>query len=115
MEIKVTDRFLRSLKRLRKKYFHISDDLLLLQNTLLANPQEGEAIPGFYNRVWKIRLASSDMTKGKSGGYRVIYYYMISSNDIYLLDIYVKTEQEDIQASEINRILEDNGLSILDV
>lgn len=35
-------------------------------------------------------------SSGKSGGARIIYYYMLTGEAIYLLDIYAKNEQENI-------------------
>jgi mRNA-degrading endonuclease RelE of RelBE toxin-antitoxin system len=115
MKIEVTDCFKRSAKRLGKKYRHLFLELETLKQVLSANPQAGEAIPGFYNRVWKIRMASSDMGKGKSGGFRVIYYYIILGDSLYLLDIYAKSEQDNIQSTVIKSILEENGLRIEDI
>lgn len=56
--------------------------------------------------VYKVRLANRDASRGKSGGYRVIYY--LPTDDLtLLLTIYSKTDQSDIVADEIRRILDD--------
>lgn len=112
LEIKITSVFQRSAKKLKKRYRKIVEDLELLMETLINNPQAGDAIPGLYNCVWKIRMASSDMKKGKSGGFRIVYYYIDKDEVIYLLDIYSKGEKEDINISDIKGILEDNSLVI---
>ena len=80
--------FERQVKRLRKKYRNIKSDLIVLQQVLQSNPQSGDPIPGLRGKVYKLRLASSDLTRGKSGGYRVIYYFIHSDSHIYLLTIY---------------------------
>lgn len=44
--------------------------------------------------VRKARAARG--ASGKSGGVRIIYYYLVVNEQIYLLDIYAKNEQENI-------------------
>jgi mRNA-degrading endonuclease RelE of RelBE toxin-antitoxin system len=102
--------FERQVKRLRKKYRHIKEDLTTLRRVLLANPRAGDAIPGLRNKVHKLRLASSALMRGKSGGFRVIYYFTQSDNNIYLLTIYPKPEKEDIRVNEILKLLKQYGL-----
>jgi mRNA-degrading endonuclease RelE of RelBE toxin-antitoxin system len=97
--------FERQVKRLRKKYRYLKEDLTTLRLVLLANPKAGEAIPGLHNKVYKLRLASSDIERGKSGGFRVIYYFIHSDRNIYLLTIYPKSEKENVQAKEIAKLL----------
>jgi hypothetical protein len=55
--------------------------------------------------LYKIRLASSDMTKGKSGAFRAIYYLMLDAETIVFLDLYTKGEKEDVSISELKKIL----------
>jgi len=102
--------FERQVIRLRRKYRNIKTDPLGLQQVLLADPQSGDPIPGLRGKVYKLRLASSDLTRGKSGGYRVIYYFIHSDSHIYLLTIYPKSEKENIQVSEIAKLLRQRGL-----
>ena len=54
--------------------------------------------------IYKARIINSDTGRGKSGGYRVIYY-IVTQDLIRLVTIYSKTEQEDIGAAEIIEIL----------
>ncbi|NJL79536.1 MAG: hypothetical protein HC836_07520 [Richelia sp. RM2_1_2] len=44
------------------------------------------------------------MSKGKSGGYRLIYYVKTTIG-ITLLTIYTKSEQADINGDDINNII----------
>jgi mRNA-degrading endonuclease RelE of RelBE toxin-antitoxin system len=53
-----------------------------------------------------LRIANSDARRGKSGGYRTIYY-LPSAERVVLLTIYSKSDQADISAKEIGRIIED--------
>lgn len=53
------------------------------------------------NRVYKTRLENPDANKGKSGGFRVIWYLVTSDKEIYPLTIYSKSDEEDISPKEI--------------
>jgi hypothetical protein len=46
----------------------------------------------------------SDRAKGKSGGYRIIYYVK-TDIEIILVTIYSKTEQTDISTKQIRRVV----------
>ncbi|MEO1560674.1 MAG: type II toxin-antitoxin system RelE/ParE family toxin, partial [Cyanobacteria bacterium J06632_19] len=54
--------------------------------------------------IFKLRVSNSDIQKGKSGGYRLIYY-LKTSTGIVLLTIYTKSKKADITALEINEII----------
>jgi mRNA-degrading endonuclease RelE of RelBE toxin-antitoxin system len=51
-----------------------------------------------------VRVKNSNVQKGKSGGYRIIYY-LKTQTYIVLLTIYSKSEQSDITANQIKRII----------
>ena len=42
--------------------------------------------------------------KGKSGGARIIYYFWVGARLIYLIDVYVKSEKEDLTHAEKKEI-----------
>lgn len=97
--------FDKAVKRLRKKYRHIKVDLERLVKILKADPFAGMAIPGFGHRIWKIRLASTDMQVGKRGGYRIIYAIDREEQACYLLYIYAKPEKADMSVQELEDLL----------
>lgn len=99
--------FTKKLKRLFKKYKNISSDLKNLQQELEDNPKSGMDLG---NNCYKIRLANSSIPTGKSGGFRVIYYYLDKNNNIYLMSIYSKTELQNINDAKLLDILKENGL-----
>jgi mRNA-degrading endonuclease RelE of RelBE toxin-antitoxin system len=105
-----TSGFQRDVKYLKKKYRHIVSDLEEFSNILSVNPFFGEEIPGLEGKVFKARLASSDMKSGKSKSYRVIYYFLEKENTIYLLTIYAKAYKENISVTEIKEIISRYGL-----
>ena len=71
----------------------LSDDSYAeLQQTLIADPQAGDLIQhsrGLRKIRWRLP------GKGKSGGIRVIYY-LVCSEEIFLLYAYPKSKQENI-------------------
>ena len=99
-----TPQFVKSVKKLSKKYKRIKNDLQNIQKEI-----ENENFIDLGYNCFKLRLANSSIPTGKSGGFRVIYYKKIEDK-IYLLEIYSKTELENIDDSKIIEILKDNDL-----
>jgi len=69
---------------------------------LETNPTEGTSLG---NSCYKIRVSNSSIPTGKSGGFRVITYFIDNENNLYLLSIYSKTEKETISDRELLDIL----------
>jgi mRNA-degrading endonuclease RelE of RelBE toxin-antitoxin system len=103
-KIVYTSEFKRNLRQLAKKYRHIKSDVQPIIDDLTRGKMTGDQIPGIRYDVFKVRVKNSDAAKGKSGGYRIIYYRPGSSL-IVLITIYSKTEQSDITPAEIRRII----------
>ncbi len=99
--------FLKALKRLNKKYPNIASDLRDLTDQLEAGQTPGDQVQGLKYTVYKTRLRNRAASRGKSGGFRVIYYIK-TQEKLLLVYIYTKTEQQDITADEIRRIIEEN-------
>jgi hypothetical protein len=55
--------------------------------------------------VYKVRVKNSDIRKGKSGGYRVIYP-SLNPTAVVLLYLYAKSDQDNVTADEICAIIE---------
>ncbi len=107
LKIIVLDNFAKEVKKLAKRYKQIASDLKELEALLLEDAKSGVHLGG---RCYKIRLANSSIPTGKSGGFRVIYYYLDEQNNIYLMSIYAKSDLENISDEKIIEILKDNGL-----
>ncbi|HET6558521.1 MAG TPA: type II toxin-antitoxin system RelE/ParE family toxin [Prolixibacteraceae bacterium] len=101
-DIIVTSAFERDVKVLLKKYKSLKDDLASLFKSLENEPINGKALG---KDCYKIRMAITSKGKGKSGGARVITCVKITSENIYLLTIYDKSEKEDISEKELNELL----------
>lgn len=106
-KIVALDSFVKEVKKLSKKYKLLSSDLKNLSQILQKNPKAGIKVQ---DNCYKIRVANSSIPTGKSGGFRVIYYYLDSNNNLYLMSIYAKTELANISDEKILQILKNNNL-----
>lgn len=104
VEIRLTSEFKRRLKVLAKKYRQVQTDLQPILEQLQTGVFLGDQIPGLGFKVMKVRLRNSANQKGKSGGYRLIYW-MESTTLIILVDIYSKSDQENIELDKIRQII----------
>ncbi len=96
------------IKRLRRKYPSVRDDLDWLIDQLRNDQRPGDKIPHVGYDVYKVRLGNPSGGRGKRGGFRVVYY-LRRKDDVLLLTIYAKTERQDIGADEIQRIIDEFG------
>jgi mRNA-degrading endonuclease RelE of RelBE toxin-antitoxin system len=78
------------------------EDRAALITTLATTPFAGDLIPGL-GGVRKLRWAPKG--RGKSGGYRVIYYVANESRPVLALLLYAKNRQTDISADQRKAIL----------
>jgi mRNA-degrading endonuclease RelE of RelBE toxin-antitoxin system len=75
----------------------LKDDYEDFKKRLAENPELGPTISKT-GGVRKTRLKSA--TKGKSGGFRVCYFYIPERCELYLICIYGKNKQEDLSEEE---------------
>jgi hypothetical protein len=73
------------------------DDLADLIKALVERPDLGAVIPGT-GGARKVRLKLPG--RGKRGGARVIYAVVLRATALALLDVYAKSEQENLTAAE---------------
>lgn len=104
VQVSFTDRFAKEVQRLSKRYRCIRYDIQPIINQLEMGELPGDRIPNMDYTVFKVRVRNSDIQKGKSGGYRVIYY-LKTEVQVILVTIYSKSERSDIAADEIRDIL----------
>ena len=100
--ITFTPEFKREYKRLSKKYASLDEDMKELIEELQENPTFGKSLG---NNAFKIRLAISSKNKGKSGGARIITYFVTEENEVFLLSIYDKSEQENVSDKAIKALI----------
>ena len=104
-QVEFADRFVRALKSLKKKYPSVDAEVERLVLQLESDERPGDKIPSVSYDVRKVRLRNPSANKGKSGGFRVIYYLRLE-DQVILLTIYSKSDQSDISAQAIREILE---------
>jgi mRNA-degrading endonuclease RelE of RelBE toxin-antitoxin system len=105
INIDLTPEYQRNLKYFAKKYRNIRSDIQPLILELQKGNILGDRLTGFGLEIYiyKVRVKNSNIKKGKSAGYRLIYL-LESEISILLLTIYSKSEQPDITVNEINSI-----------
>jgi len=89
--------FTERLHRLAKQG---ADDVLrAIQGDLLANPSRGTVVPGLAG-IRKARAENPARGKGKRGGFRYMYYFLEYQDEIYLLSLFDKGQQEDLNEKQ---------------
>jgi mRNA-degrading endonuclease RelE of RelBE toxin-antitoxin system len=88
--------FKSQLKRLKKKYPNVVVDLL----EELDDFDVQTCVP-IGRSIYKLRIGSTDMKKGKSGGFRSYVYLFLKGELLVPLCIYPKSETESITSNEL--------------
>ena len=101
-KIEATPNFIRELKPLSKKYPSLKKEIAQLQQQLEDNPLTGISLG---DGCYKIRVAIASKNTGKSGGARVITHVKIVREIVYLISIYDKSEQGDIDENDLQDII----------
>jgi hypothetical protein len=102
MEIVETSIFHRRVQRLLTE-----DEYQLFREELARRPDWGPVMRGS-GGIRKVRWAAKG--RGKRGGARVIYYWATAQDQILLLFIYTKNEQDDLtheQLKTLRKIVEE--------
>lgn len=97
----------------KKKYKKILDDIESVLPDLEAGNLVGVKLEDIKipegTAVYKVRIANSSANVGKSNGFRLIYYLAIG-DEIYLLTIYSKKDDERIPNDEQIALIVSNTL-----
>lgn len=93
----------RETKKFTKKVAKLlpDDSINKFQFLLIQNPESGDVVPGS-GGISKYRWQAKG--KGKRGGARIIYYFAVGDETIFLLDIYTKNEKVNITLPELNEL-----------
>ncbi|HLF47653.1 MAG TPA: hypothetical protein VI548_14585 [Chitinophagaceae bacterium] len=100
--VSATEHFARQIKYLAKKYPSVKADLAKLIALLAEDPFMGDPVG---KNCYKIRLKITSKNTGKSGGARVITFVKISVYKVVLIDIFDKSDKENISDSYLKEIL----------
>ncbi|WP_246605583.1 type II toxin-antitoxin system RelE family toxin [Sphaerospermopsis torques-reginae] len=107
ISVQFSPEFEKQLYKLSKRYRKIRDDI----EPVILQLQQGEIIGdrlvglGEEYQVYKVSVKNSNIQKGKSAGYRLIYYLQ-TADSIILLTVYSKSDQEDIGVVRVREIIE---------
>lgn len=83
-------------EKLREKYFD-AEGYKAFQSFLLKEPGIGDTMQGT-GGLKKVRWSSKG--KGKRGGVRIIYLYLVDKSHIHFLTVYAKNEMSDLTSDE---------------
>jgi len=78
------------------------EDRAALIGMLAVDPMAGDLVPGL-GGIRKLRFARAG--RGKSGGFRVIYYFASVNRPVLALLIYAKNEQDNITPQQQKALL----------
>jgi mRNA-degrading endonuclease RelE of RelBE toxin-antitoxin system len=104
--IDLTPEYKQNLRDLSKRFRNIRSDVQSIIEQLQQGNIVGDRIGGVGEEyiVYKVRIRNSNIQKGKSAGYRLVYQ-LESPISILLLTIYSKSDREDIGINEIRDIV----------
>lgn len=90
------------LEELKKKFPNAEGDVRKALDEARDGRNRLYPIP-LYRGLVKIRAGSTDQNKGKSGGFRVVYFN--GTKGKCLVAVYAKSQCEDLPRAELNRLL----------
>jgi len=105
VQVEISGTFERQFRSLFKRYRQIRSDVQPVIEQLQAGEVLGDRLSGLNVIVFKVRVKNSDIQKGKSAGYRLIYQIQMPTR-VILLAIYAKSDQASISTTEIEEIVE---------
>jgi mRNA-degrading endonuclease RelE of RelBE toxin-antitoxin system len=111
VDVRVTESFKRASRSLIRRYRSFLDDLLSLEEELMAEPRMGTSLGGNF---YKVRLKIASKGKGKSGGARVTTFVLADETEeerkndmivVNLLTVHDKSDQGDISDAELKKLV----------
>jgi len=96
--------FDKKFKNYKKKNPLLDKDYSKLLNLLEEKPRPTTAIL-LKDKVYKIRMANSSSNKGKSGGYRVYYFYKDNNDTLLLFYMHSKSDESNINDIRLDRLI----------
>ena len=102
-------RFLKDLENLESQYPGTLNTVDELLQQLKREERPGDRIPRVGYPVYKVRLPNPAARKGKSGGFRAIYYVR-TANRVLMITLYSKSRQVNISPEKLRAIIEEEEL-----
>ena len=102
LKIEKTELFDKLIKKLKKRYRTIEEDIDDYLESLEQTSQLGTPLG---KNLYKVRIKNSDSSKGKSGGYRLITFLKMTNKTLTLVYIYSKSDIQNITENELDKII----------
>lgn len=100
-----SDKFEKELQALARKYRKVIETVAELIGDLERGERPGDQIPGVGLPTYKVRLPNVSARRGKSGGFRTIYYVKVEDH-VILLTIFSKTDIENLTVAKIRGLVD---------
>jgi hypothetical protein len=102
----VLPRFERDAARLYQRSKNVYKDVALLVRHLEAGETPGQRVKGIPQALYRVRLPDTRARRSKNSPSRFVYY-LATETAVHLLTIYIKTDEPDIRADVIRRLVEE--------
>lgn len=104
MRLEYSTEFKKNLIKLSRRYRNIRADVEPVVEALTAGETPGDQVTGVGYPTYKVRIKNSDARRGKSGGYRCLYYVR-PPDQILLVTIYSKSDEDDVPPQLLRRLI----------
>lgn len=105
IEVLFSPTFEQDIDELEGDYPGALTEVEKLVASLKRGETPGDRVQGVGKPAYKVRLPNKAANRGKSGGFRVIYYIQMAEL-IWLVTMYSKTRQTDISPQVIRSIID---------
>jgi mRNA-degrading endonuclease RelE of RelBE toxin-antitoxin system len=87
-KVRVPKPFLRDLRKLARKYPIVVREFDAFAEQLRNDERPGDKVPNVGYDVYKVQLKNPSAGRGKSGGFRVIYFVQMADNFVAIDDLF---------------------------
>ena len=101
----------KAVKKLKKRFRNIEKDIDDFFETVSTVEDLGVRL---HESIFKARIRNRDKSSGKSGGYRLITYLVLSEGRLYQLYVYDKSDLANISDKELDRLVVERFLETSD-
>ena len=105
LQVIFPNRFTRKANKIARKHPSLIIELRKLTELLAHGTYPGVRLKYVGANVRKVRLGNYSDMSGKSGGFRIAYH--VGSESVTLLAVCIKPKCDDVEPSQIRRILRD--------
>ena len=107
MRVEYSTEFKKNLLKLSRRYRRIRADVEPIIQALMTGETSGDRVSGVGYPTYKVRIKNRDAGRGKSGGYRCLYY-LCPPDRVLLVTIYSKSDADDVPTHLLRRLIEEH-------